>query len=71
MYVDFFVGESFRGGRRLIGRRGGEGSESETSSDIGQLATKSQRNRKCSSVLCVVAILSVAVDWPAIMVLVR
>ena len=70
MYVDF-LRVKVSGEGRLIGRRGGEGSESETSRDVGQLATKVQRNRKCCSVLCVEAVRSVAVQWRVIMVLLR
>ena len=70
MYVDF-LWVKVSGEGRLIGRGGGEGSESETSRDIGQLATKVQRNRKCRSVLCVEAVRSVAVQWLVIMVLQR
>ena len=70
MYVDF-LWVKVSGEGRLIGRGGGEGSESETSRDIGQLATRVRRNRKCCSVLCVEAVRSVAVRWLAVMALLR
>jgi len=70
VYVDF-LWVKVSGEGRLIGRGGGEVSESETSRDIGQLATTVQRNRKCCSVLCVETVRFVAVQWLAIMVLLR
>jgi hypothetical protein len=59
VYVDF-LWVKVSGEGWLIGRGGGEGSESETSRDIGQLATKVRRNRKCCSVLCVDSVWCVA-----------
>ena len=73
MYVDF-LWVKVSGEGRLIERGGEEGSESETRRDVGQLATKLQRNRKCCSVLCVEAVRSglwQSVQWLAIMVLLR